>query len=125
MKANLIASRYECPKCREDTSLKERKGTVNGYEWRCRSQSKDNPHDGFRSAQTHLRLPIRAWCRPGPNVQKRLIYVKYVEPQTFYQLCCADSNSGGVLVTIPCVKVMDGAVSTAALCNCKPGKTGE
>ncbi|GFT00049.1 hypothetical protein TNCV_420711 [Trichonephila clavipes] len=26
-------------------SLQERKGMVDGYEWRCRSQSKDNPHD--------------------------------------------------------------------------------
>ncbi|GFV65479.1 uncharacterized protein TNCV_1737161 [Trichonephila clavipes] len=43
---------------------------------------------------------IRAWCR--------------IEPQTFYQWCCVGSNSGGVLVTIPCVKVMDGAVSAAA-----------
>ncbi|GFX89756.1 uncharacterized protein TNCV_3711881 [Trichonephila clavipes] len=45
MKANLIASRYECPKCRKDMSLQERKGTVDGYKWRCRSQSKDNPHN--------------------------------------------------------------------------------
>ncbi|GFU35300.1 hypothetical protein TNCV_2143551 [Trichonephila clavipes] len=68
---------------------------------------------------------IRAWCRSGPNVQKGLIYVKYVEPQTFYQWCCVGSNSGGVLVTIPCVKLMDDAVSAAALCNYYPGKTGE
>ncbi|GFV38721.1 hypothetical protein TNCV_4420891 [Trichonephila clavipes] len=47
---------------------------------------------------------IRAWCRSGPNVQKGLIYVKYVEPQTFYQWCCVGSSSGGVLVTIPCIK---------------------
>ncbi|GFV39553.1 hypothetical protein TNCV_1367941 [Trichonephila clavipes] len=31
--------------------LQERKGTVNGYEWRCRSQSKDNPHDVVRSVR--------------------------------------------------------------------------
>ncbi|GFV61758.1 hypothetical protein TNCV_189151 [Trichonephila clavipes] len=30
-------------------SLQEQKGTVDGYEWRCRSQSKDNPHDVVRS----------------------------------------------------------------------------
>ncbi|GFX76755.1 hypothetical protein TNCV_664621 [Trichonephila clavipes] len=45
---------------------------------------------------------IRAWCRSGPNVQTG--YVKYVEPQAFYQWCCVGSNSGGVLVSIPCVK---------------------
>ncbi|GFS61786.1 hypothetical protein TNCV_4345061 [Trichonephila clavipes] len=44
MKANLIASWHECPKCRKDMSLQEQKGTVDGYEWHCRSQSKDNPH---------------------------------------------------------------------------------
>ncbi|GFW20106.1 RNA-directed DNA polymerase from mobile element jockey [Trichonephila clavipes] len=47
---------------------------------------------------------IRAGCHSSPNVQKRLIYVKYGEPQTFYQGCCVGSNSGGVLVTIPYVK---------------------
>ncbi|GFW20931.1 hypothetical protein TNCV_1714381 [Trichonephila clavipes] len=31
--------------------LQERKGTVDGYEWRCRSQSKDNPHDVVRSVR--------------------------------------------------------------------------
>ncbi|GFV78541.1 hypothetical protein TNCV_1888471 [Trichonephila clavipes] len=75
-------------------------------------------------ADTHLRLMIQAWCRSRPNVQKGLTYDKYVEPQTFYQWCCVGSNSGGVLVTIPCVKVMDGAVSTAALCNCNPARRG-
>ncbi|GFT66271.1 uncharacterized protein TNCV_650971 [Trichonephila clavipes] len=44
MKANLIASRYECPRCKKEMRLQERKGTVDGYEWLCRSQSKDNPH---------------------------------------------------------------------------------
>ncbi|GFX55150.1 mitotic-spindle organizing protein 2A [Trichonephila clavipes] len=29
----------------------ERKGTVDGYECRCRSQSKDNPHDVVRSVR--------------------------------------------------------------------------
>ncbi|GFV68701.1 mitotic-spindle organizing protein 2A [Trichonephila clavipes] len=48
IKANLIASRYECPRCKREMRLQERKGTVDGYEWRCRSQSKDNPHDVVR-----------------------------------------------------------------------------
>ncbi|GFU44663.1 uncharacterized protein TNCV_1507411 [Trichonephila clavipes] len=51
MKANLIASRYECPRCKKQMRLQERKGTVDGYEWRCRSQSKDNPHDVVRSVR--------------------------------------------------------------------------
>ncbi|GFU02064.1 hypothetical protein TNCV_837131 [Trichonephila clavipes] len=29
--------------------LQKRKGTVDGYEWRCRKQSKDNRHDVVRS----------------------------------------------------------------------------
>ncbi|GFW58205.1 uncharacterized protein TNCV_2633791 [Trichonephila clavipes] len=48
MKANLIASRYECPRCKKEMRLQERNGTVNCYEWRCRSQSKDNPHEVVR-----------------------------------------------------------------------------
>ncbi|GFV12548.1 hypothetical protein TNCV_4425011 [Trichonephila clavipes] len=31
--------------------LQVRKGTVDGYEWRCRNQSKDNRHDVVRSGQ--------------------------------------------------------------------------
>ncbi|GFX61142.1 mitotic-spindle organizing protein 2A [Trichonephila clavipes] len=49
MKANLIASRYECPRCKKEMRLQERKGTVDSYEWCCCSQSKDNPHDVVRS----------------------------------------------------------------------------
>ncbi|GFX04643.1 retrovirus-related Pol polyprotein from transposon 297 [Trichonephila clavipes] len=32
-------------------SLQKRKGTVDGYEWRCRNQSKDNRHDVVRSVR--------------------------------------------------------------------------
>ncbi|GFW97102.1 hypothetical protein TNCV_2697241 [Trichonephila clavipes] len=49
MKANLIASRYKCPRCKKEIRLQERKGTVDGYY--CRSQSKDNPHDVVRSVR--------------------------------------------------------------------------
>ncbi|GFV43250.1 hypothetical protein TNCV_72071 [Trichonephila clavipes] len=48
MKANLIASRYECSRCKKNMRLQKRKGTVDGYEWRCRKQSKDNRHDVVR-----------------------------------------------------------------------------
>ncbi|GFS52298.1 hypothetical protein TNCV_4850231 [Trichonephila clavipes] len=34
MKANFIAARYECPRCKKEMRLPERKGTVDGYEWR-------------------------------------------------------------------------------------------
>ncbi|GFW13382.1 hypothetical protein TNCV_1878841 [Trichonephila clavipes] len=40
MKEGLIPSRYECPKCKKDMRLVERKGTIDGFEWRCRVQSK-------------------------------------------------------------------------------------
>ncbi|GFT43946.1 transposable element Tcb2 transposase [Trichonephila clavipes] len=36
MKSNVIVSRYECSKCRNDMSLQERKETVDSYKWRCR-----------------------------------------------------------------------------------------
>ncbi|GFW92138.1 uncharacterized protein TNCV_3540241 [Trichonephila clavipes] len=49
MKEGLILPRYECPKCKMDMRLVERKGTVDGFEWRCRVQSKENPHFVCRS----------------------------------------------------------------------------
>ncbi|GFW21541.1 uncharacterized protein TNCV_1533641 [Trichonephila clavipes] len=51
MKVNLIASRYECPRCKKNMRLQKRKGMVDGYEWRCRNQSKDNRHDVVRSVR--------------------------------------------------------------------------
>ncbi|GFV41944.1 hypothetical protein TNCV_4140511 [Trichonephila clavipes] len=39
----------------KEMRLQERKGTVDGYEWRCRSQSKDNPHDDVRSVRNTQR----------------------------------------------------------------------
>ncbi|GFX46298.1 uncharacterized protein TNCV_1372401 [Trichonephila clavipes] len=51
MKANLIASRYECSRCKKNMRLQKRKETVDGYEWRCRNQSKDNRHDVVRSVR--------------------------------------------------------------------------
>ncbi|GFY19436.1 uncharacterized protein TNCV_4128231 [Trichonephila clavipes] len=49
MTEGLIPSRYECPKCKKDMRLVERKGTIDGFEWRCRVQSKENPHFVCRS----------------------------------------------------------------------------
>ncbi|GFV84613.1 hypothetical protein TNCV_2482271 [Trichonephila clavipes] len=51
MKANLIASRYECSRFKKKYAFVREgtKGTVDGYEWRCRNQSKDNRHDVVRS----------------------------------------------------------------------------
>ncbi|GFS56414.1 uncharacterized protein TNCV_4302491 [Trichonephila clavipes] len=51
MKEGLIPSRYESPKCKKDMRLVERKGTIDGFEWRCRVQLKDNPHFAFRSVR--------------------------------------------------------------------------
>ncbi|GFX64394.1 uncharacterized protein TNCV_3437921 [Trichonephila clavipes] len=51
MKEGLITSRYECPKCKKDMRLVERKGTIDCFEWRCRVQSKENPHFACRSVK--------------------------------------------------------------------------
>ncbi|GFV69986.1 uncharacterized protein TNCV_249011 [Trichonephila clavipes] len=63
MKEGLISSRYECPKCKKDMLLVERKGTIDGFEWCCRVQSKENPHFVCRSVRkcmwfSHSRLSI-------------------------------------------------------------------
>ncbi|GFX84626.1 hypothetical protein TNCV_724341 [Trichonephila clavipes] len=38
LRENLISSRYECPKCGKNMVMRERKGTIDGYEWRCRTK---------------------------------------------------------------------------------------
>ncbi|GFT96328.1 uncharacterized protein TNCV_2081831 [Trichonephila clavipes] len=68
MKEGLIPSRYECPKCKKDMRLVERKGMIDGFEWRCRVQSKVNPHFVCRSVRkgtwslTPLRKPRFILC---------------------------------------------------------------
>ncbi|GFW31076.1 mitotic-spindle organizing protein 2A [Trichonephila clavipes] len=49
MRENLISSRYECPKCGKNMVMRERKGTIDGYEWRCRTKGGENPHDVCKS----------------------------------------------------------------------------
>ncbi|GFY21732.1 DDE_3 domain-containing protein [Trichonephila clavipes] len=46
-------SRYKCPKCGKNMVLRERKETIDGYEWRCRTKGGENSHDeGYQ----HLRV---------------------------------------------------------------------
>ncbi|GFW45162.1 uncharacterized protein TNCV_716641 [Trichonephila clavipes] len=52
MRENLISSRYECPKCGKYMVLREKKGTIDGYEWRCRTKDGENPHDVCKSIKT-------------------------------------------------------------------------
>ncbi|GFT66093.1 uncharacterized protein TNCV_3238301 [Trichonephila clavipes] len=56
MKEGLIPSKYESPKCKKDMRLVERKGTIDGFEWCCRVQSKENPHFACRSRVPCLHL---------------------------------------------------------------------
>ncbi|GFW46663.1 hypothetical protein TNCV_1937321 [Trichonephila clavipes] len=51
MKANLIASRYECPRFKKICVCKNERERLTGYEWRCRNQSKDYRHDVVRSVR--------------------------------------------------------------------------
>ncbi|GFT98998.1 hypothetical protein TNCV_3793801 [Trichonephila clavipes] len=44
-----------CPKCKKDMRLVERKGTIEGFEWCCRVQSKENPHFVSRSVRKATR----------------------------------------------------------------------
>ncbi|GFT31849.1 uncharacterized protein TNCV_2035771 [Trichonephila clavipes] len=74
MKEGFIPSRYECPKCKKDMRLVERKGTIDGFEWRCRVQSKGNPHFVCRSISSVLddtgrpeRLSSSRASRPTEN----------------------------------------------------------
>ncbi|GFS59669.1 mitotic-spindle organizing protein 2A [Trichonephila clavipes] len=38
-----VPSRYECPKFGKTMVMRERKGTIDGYEWRCRTKGGENP----------------------------------------------------------------------------------
>ncbi|GFU18327.1 intraflagellar transport protein 81 homolog [Trichonephila clavipes] len=60
MKEGLIPSRYECPKCKKGIRLVERKGTIDGFEWLCRVQSKENPYFVCRSVRKGKELT--EWC---------------------------------------------------------------
>ncbi|GFU80488.1 hypothetical protein TNCV_3840081 [Trichonephila clavipes] len=52
MKANLVLLVMNVRGVKKkEMRLQERKGTVDGYEWRCRSQSKYDPHDVVRSVR--------------------------------------------------------------------------
>ncbi|GFU78604.1 hypothetical protein TNCV_2302161 [Trichonephila clavipes] len=66
MKEGLIPSRYECLKCKKGMRLVERKGTIDGFEWRCRVQSKENPYFVCRS-EGLPRVPIPG-AHPGPGL---------------------------------------------------------
>ncbi|GFS59158.1 hypothetical protein TNCV_70301 [Trichonephila clavipes] len=59
----LIPSRYESPKCKKDMSLVERKGTIDGFEWRYRVQSKENPHFVCRSTVNPSLCKSSCQCR--------------------------------------------------------------
>ena len=51
-KEGLIALSYECPKCKEQMRLHERKSIVlDGYEWRCRKKKDVNAHDVCESVR--------------------------------------------------------------------------
>ncbi|GFX22028.1 hypothetical protein TNCV_3171781 [Trichonephila clavipes] len=49
MKANLIASRYECSRCKKICVCRSERGTVDGTNGVIRNQSKDNRYDVVRS----------------------------------------------------------------------------
>ncbi|XP_035230641.1 4-hydroxy-tetrahydrodipicolinate synthase-like [Stegodyphus dumicola] len=49
MKVGLIATFFVCSKCGENMRFCERKGSIDGFEWRCRKQGKVNAHDVCRS----------------------------------------------------------------------------
>ncbi|GFT67124.1 uncharacterized protein TNCV_782831 [Trichonephila clavipes] len=88
MKEGLIPSRYECLKCKKDMLLVERKGTIDGFEWRCRVRSKENPHFVCRSVRkgmwfSHSRLGIRVILRltsgTGLELVTKPATIRYLE----------------------------------------------
>ncbi|XP_035228785.1 LOW QUALITY PROTEIN: nucleolar protein 10-like [Stegodyphus dumicola] len=61
MKVGLIATCFVCPKCGDHMHLCERKGSKEGFEWRCRKQGPMNVHGVCRSIKkgswfSHLSL---------------------------------------------------------------------
>ncbi|GFW69331.1 hypothetical protein TNCV_486801 [Trichonephila clavipes] len=84
MRENLISSRYECPKCGKNMVMRERKGTIDGYEWRCLTKGGENPHDP--NGHGHELLAIVSWVRvPVPlktHRADRLMCVTYAVAQS-------------------------------------------
>ncbi|GFW27078.1 retrovirus-related Pol polyprotein from transposon opus [Trichonephila clavipes] len=94
MKANLIASRYECPRCKKEMRLQERKGMVDGYKWLCRSQSKDNPHDiGVGSI-----FKLRSACVEVGTIDK---YSACVEVGTTHINTCEEVSIRTISTVLP------------------------
>ncbi|GFW32082.1 hypothetical protein TNCV_2601081 [Trichonephila clavipes] len=69
MKEELISSRYECPKCKKGMRLVERKGMIDVFEWRCRVQSKENPHFVCRSFACEVEVQFQdVWILTNSHV---------------------------------------------------------
>ncbi|GFU86989.1 uncharacterized protein TNCV_486001 [Trichonephila clavipes] len=49
MSVGLIASKYECPKCGNDMRLCPRKGSIDGFKWRCRRKVAETFHEVSKS----------------------------------------------------------------------------
>ncbi|GFW85762.1 transposable element Tcb1 transposase [Trichonephila clavipes] len=95
MKDGLIPSRYESPNCEKDMRFFERNSTIDGFEWRCRVQSEENPHFACRSVRKDEllasmgalieRLPYRYDCNddydtavsPGTQGRRRVEKLAY------------------------------------------------
>ncbi|PRD25443.1 UNVERIFIED_CONTAM: hypothetical protein NCL1_40932 [Trichonephila clavipes] len=54
MSVGLIASKYECPKCGNDMRLCPRKGSIDGFKWRCRRKVAETFHEVSKSIRKDL-----------------------------------------------------------------------
>ncbi|GFW16531.1 uncharacterized protein TNCV_2351551 [Trichonephila clavipes] len=86
LRENLISSRYECPKCGKNMVMRERKGTIDGYEWRCRTKGGENPHDVCKSirkdfSQLQLKDNLEQYFHQKLNYGRQLV----LSPQLIFE----------------------------------------
>ncbi|GFT63817.1 hypothetical protein TNCV_1713871 [Trichonephila clavipes] len=87
--------------------MRLQKRKVDGYEWRCRNQSKDNRHDVVRSPDGHgyeLVSSVRALVPQKFSVEEELMHVKLVEVKSphvgvMWKFVRGVISSGIILVT--------------------------
>ena len=51
MNEGLITSKYKCPKCGSQISLKPRPDKTDGFLWFCRKQGRENVHECTKSVR--------------------------------------------------------------------------
>ncbi|GFX63321.1 hypothetical protein TNCV_3619241 [Trichonephila clavipes] len=107
----VLESRYECPKCGKNMVMRERKGTIDGYEWRCRTKGGENPHDVCKSIRKGSKpshwccVEVRRWV-PAQMSSSSLDRVSKLK-KAVLEWCLKEGLIGSSYVCPKCGKGME------------------